>query len=505
MIRFFKKHGLLDREAIFELIVTELWQGKGEEESIDIYRFNEFMAKTAKAIYSSSSEPLYDLYSHILSNVVRLKEIVLADTLETQFEVITASKMIDSFFTWNKLKLVSDFSIEFENIYTIYYSENYKSDSIVYDLSDIYDNRIQLTLKDVYNFLRDTEIVPVYLTIEDFVTLYCENFEAEEKKLKHAFIFGEEQGVVYPKVSLFDMVCFVCIIGLKIIAKDDLDMFDVNDVIHDFFKEYLYIRKNVEIVAEKECYNPTTPFLQRVIKHNSKIRETLIVSQNLKQEVKEYKLKQLKTFDHFTEKEISKKELKEMLKDIPELEIYDFDEKKVFREKARQYVIGEQIPKEKNRPRAPPRNQNRFNKNRNVVPHDPFFDRKPIKHYVHDYEHQFHFKRRLKKENDNLDITKKALYTLKKEEELIYEFFEPPTCSDDDLEKLIEIMYYIHLNNMIEGLKLIISLMESVEERETRNTVLLHYLLYLKGMAYMMSVKEQEAESCFYRCVTLSK
>lgn len=465
--------------------------------------------------YGQYPASLFKLSKKVYEADMRDQQMALEATQgESSLCSITDShKLTERLLQEDIIALVSEFSLEFENVYTLYLQPNYEAQEILHNWDEIKADDARVGVEGIYVFLTDAEIIPIYITIDDFTSLCTKtissaNIDCED--LKHLLLFrkadhGDDEEIQMPELGFYEMMNFILRIGVKLLADDNIELFDLPDLLRVFLRSYLYMRSDMEILGQLNVYTSLTPFLKYLQAHSHNIRDKVIVPEAQEEEIRHFVTESITSVETFTENLVDKKLIKQTLgSKLLKVDFPDVDEKKYMDDNKKDRVLGEQIPQPRVRKQLPKKPIKAFNNRRDAVKIDPFFKRKPIEDITHDYKHSYNLYIKMRNDENNKDLNTKEMYKLSRLPEIIYEIVDIPEVSERDYIDVIKILYLVNTNQLLSCLKLITYISHKVEKDKFISREYLAYLYFTKGVVYLKAEKYDEAMTLFYHCMALS-
>lgn len=475
-------------------------------------QFNHFVSLVAGVQHNNSAVSLTQMSRDVFECYVQneLKQFEVGSHASFVELMPERAEMVDRLLENDVLNLLNEFSVEFENIYVLYFRSNFDTSEILHNWNDIKELNCQLDLECIYNFLNEAEIVPIYLNIDDFINIYANGFTTANvnlRLLKQWLLFRNceeqpEEEFKMPELNFYEVVNFILLAGLKILALDNPNLFDICDLLHTFMRNYIYLRTNTEVLADDLIFNDSTKFLAYLQKHRKNLRDKIVFTEKQRQEVQDYTIDRVVSIEMFVEPIVDKKLIKQALADkLPKLEFTDLDGSKYFDEKKKDRVLGEQVPQPRVRKPLLRKPVNSFNNRKPIVKIDSFFERKPVKDITHDYKHCYNRYLKMKNDENNKNLNTKQLYKLQEIPELIYEIIEIPEIEERDYLDVVKILHLINTNQLLSCLKLISYITARVEKDKFISREYLCYLYFTKGIVYLKAQRYEEASTLFYNCL----
>lgn len=409
--------------------------------------------------------------------------------------------------------IINQFSLELENIYVLYFPANYEASVVLHNWNDIKEYDYRISLDSIYNFLNDVEIIPVYLNIDEFIIIYVTYYNydiADVDLLKRRILLKDDESddiedFAMSEIGFYELVNFIFLCGIKILAADKPELFDLRDLLEMYLRNYLCLRTNMEILAHQEVHMSSNRFLKYLYEHDNNIRDKFVITEQQQQELTHYETDRVVSIEMFTEQLTDIKTIKLALVDkLLKIDFLDLDSAKYLDENKQHRVLGAQVPQPRVRPPLPKKPLKVLNNRRNVVKIDPFFKRQPDKGMTHDYKHNYNLYRKLKNDENNKKLDTKELYKLTRLPELMYEIIDIPDIDEKDYIDVIKILHLIGTNQLLTSLKLLTFIINRVEKDKFMSREYLCYLYFTKGIVHLKAQKYDEAMTLFYHCMSVT-
>lgn len=183
-----------------------------------------------------------------------------------------------------------ELSEDLQRVFTLYCEDNYRTNEVLLNWQDLIITGYKIPMNMIETLLTDLGVVPNYLTISKVNKLLVE-FE----RLEASFMPGKSNEIVtiedmdtigerdHIRFDFHDFLLLLSFIGVKILARGNLDMYNLEDIVRLFLSDYVHLKENGkrDVGGNAELSNA---FVKRYAKHRDHLLEREAIDSKLEEE-----------------------------------------------------------------------------------------------------------------------------------------------------------------------------------------------------------------------------